>query len=356
MSQILVLNAGSSSIKFALFAQGLEKRLSGSAEGIGGAARLKIARDVTTVDLPDHAAALVAILAGLTAYGFAPDTLTAAGHRVVHGGLSFTAPALVTPEIEAEIEAAAPLAPLHNPLALMSIRALDRLAPDLAQVAVFDTAFHATNPEVARRYAIPAAYDRKGMRRYGFHGISYASLVAALKPDLPARLLAFHLGNGASICAIRDGASVATTMGYSPLDGLTMGTRSGALDPALVLRLARELGIDETEAMLNGEAGLKALAGENDMAALLARDDPQARFAVDHFCYWAARHAGSLVAAMGGLDAIAFTGGIGENAADIRARIIAQLAFLGAVPVHVVTAEEERQIAREAEGVLTAGA
>ena len=230
------------------------------------------------------------------------------------------------------------------------------MAPALPQIAVFDTAFHATNPEVARRYAIPAEYDAAGLRRYGFHGISYSSLVAALGPDLPARLLAFHLGNGASICAIRDGASVATTMGFSPLDGLTMGTRSGSLDPALVLRLARELGVDEAEAMLNGAGGLKALAGENDMATLLARDDDAARFAVAHFCYWAARHAGSLVAAMGGLDAIAFTGGIGENAAEIRARICGQLAFLGDVPVHVVAAEEERQIAREASEVLAQSA
>ncbi len=356
MARILVLNTGSSSIKFALFEAGLEIRLSGSAEGIGGAARLKIAGKVTAADLPDHAAALAAILAGLDAQGVAPASLGAVGHRVVHGGLRLTAPALATPEVVAEIEACVPLAPLHNPLALMAIRALGRLVPGLPQVAVFDTAFHATNPEVARRYAIPGEYDAAGLRRYGFHGISYGALVEALRPDLPARLLAFHLGNGASICAIRAGRSVATTMGYSPLDGLTMGTRSGALDPALVLRLARELGIDPAETLLNGQSGLVALAGENDMARLLARDDPQARFAVDHFCYWAARHAGSLVVAMGGLDAIAFTGGIGENAAGIRTRITAQLGFLGEVPVHVVAAEEERQIARETLGVLTAAA
>lgn len=353
MARILVLNAGSSSIKVSLFGEGLAKLLDGSAEGIGGGGgRLKLAGRTAAAALPDHAAALAQILSGLAAQGIDPDSLLAVGHRVVHGGAALTAPARVTAESLAAIEAAAPLAPLHNPVALMAIRALAGLAPDLPQVAVFDTAFHAGQPEVARRYAIPDALDAAGLRRYGFHGISYAALVEALRPDLPGRLLAFHLGNGASICAIRDGASVATTMGYSPLDGLTMGTRSGALDPGLVLRLARELGPEAAEAMLNGESGLRALAGDNDMARLLERDDDRARFAVDHFCYWAVRHAGSLVAAMGGLDAMVFTGGIGENAPAIRARISAGLGYLGAVPVQVVAAAEDRQIARETGGVL----
>lgn len=353
MSRILVLNTGSSSIKLALFGAGLAEELSGAATGIGqGDAQLTLGGLARSRALPDHTAALAAILDGLDRLGFAPGTLAAVGHRVVHGGLHLTQPARISPEVEAEIEAAAPLAPLHNPLALMAIRALARLAPDLPQVAAFDTAFHATIPEVARRYAIPARYDAAGLRRYGFHGISYQGLVRALEPDLPPRLLALHLGNGASLCAIREGVSTATTMGYSPLDGLTMGTRSGALDPGLVLRLARELGADAAEALLNSDSGLVALAGESDMARLLARDDPAARFAIDHFCYWAIRHAGSMVAALGGLDAMAFTGGIGENAAEIRDRITRGLAFLGPVPVHIVPAAEEREIAREVAGVM----
>lgn len=353
MDNVLVINAGSSSIKFALFGGGLEAGLSGVAEGIGGAARLKVGGHVSHPPLPDHEAALQAILRALEAAGVAPQSLAAAGHRVVHGGTRLTAPARLTPEVEAEIEACAPLAPLHNPLALMAIRALGRLEPGLAQVAVFDTAFHASNPEVARRYAIPREYDTAGMRRYGFHGISYAALVEALSPDLPRRLLAMHLGNGASLCAIEEGRSVATTMGYSPLDGLTMGTRSGTLDPAVALRLARELGVERAEDVLNTKSGLMALAGTNDMATLLARGDAEAAFAVEHFCYWAARHAGSMAAAMGGVDAIAFTGGIGENAPEIRADILRRLRFLGDVPVQVIPAAEEREIARETLTVLT---
>lgn len=346
MSHILVVNSGSSSIKFAVFGPQLEEVLRGGAEEIGGAARLKIGSESIAVAMPTHADALAAILRALAARNIGLGNLGGIGHRVVHGGTRLTVPARVTPAIEAEIEACAALAPLHNPNALMAIRALRDLAPDLPQVAVFDTAFHATNPELARRYAIPAAQDAAGMRRYGFHGISYASMVEALGEDVPPRLLALHLGNGASLCAIRDGKSVATTMGYSPLDGLTMGTRAGSLDPNVALRLAREMGVAQAGKLLNSESGLLALGGTHDMAILLSREDDAARFAVDHFCYWAVRHAGSMVAAMGGLDAIAFTGGIGENSEDIRRRIVEGLAFLGDVPVHVVPAQEERQIAR----------
>lgn len=352
MGLILVVNAGSSSIKVALFGAGLKERLRGEVTGIGGAARMRLAGQGRSLPVPDHEAALLAILDALAERGIAPETLAGAGHRVVHGGQTLVAPAAITPEVEASIEAAVPLAPLHNPNALLAIRALRHIAPDLAQVGVFDTALHATNPEVARRYAIPAVHDAQGMRRYGFHGISYAALVEALRPNLPRRLLARHLGNGASLCAIRDGVSLANTMGYSPLDGLTMGMRCGALDPAVALRLARELGVDRAETVLNTQSGLLGLAGTNDMATLLGRDDAEARFAVDHFCYWAARHAGSMAVAMGGLDALAFTGGIGENAAEIRARIAGQLDFLGDLPVHVIPAQEERQIARDVAATL----
>jgi len=180
-------------------------------------------------------------------------------------------------------------------------------------------------------------------------------LTESFGADLPRRLLALHLGNGASLCAILDGKSIATSMGHSPLSGLTMGTRSGDIDGAAVLRISAALGEDETDRILNKNSGLQALAGDFDMRALLARDDDAARFAVEHFCYWAARHAGSAIIAMGGLDAVAFTGGIGENAAPIRKKIMAHLACFGEVPVHVVAADEERQIARDAIALMDAG-
>lgn len=299
----------------------------------------------------DHADALTLILGALDDAGHPLARLTAAAHRVVHGGTTLTAPVRLTAQTIESIRACVPLAPLHNPANLAAILALGQLAPDLPQFASFDTAFHATNPTIATTYPIPAAEQAKGLRRYGFHGLSYAGLVQAITP-LPSRLLALHLGNGTSLCAIRDGKSVATSMGYSPLDGLVMGTRSGAIDGMAVLRLAQDHGIDGANAILNRQSGLTAMAGTNDMATILERNDEAARFAVDHFCYWAARHAGSAVVAMGGLDAIAFTGGIGENAPGIRDQILAHLAFLGPVPVHIIPADEERQIARDAQSLM----
>ncbi len=295
-----------------------------------------------------------------------------AAHRVVHGGPGLTATCRVTPEVEAAIAATIPLAPLHNPANLSAIRALAERAPGLPQYAAFDTAFHATNPEVAWRYAVPDSLLAQGIRRYGFHGISFTGMIRKVKEisvsDLPKRLLALHLGNGASLCAIRDGRSVATTMGYSPLDGLTMGTRSGTIDGNAVLRVAELHGLEAAGRLLNRESGLLALGGSNDMRVLHAAGTPEARFAIDHFCYWAIRHAGSMIAAMDGLDAIAFTGGIGENDPVVRATILKGLAFAGADPdgaandagstsihkstsrvaIWIVPAEEERQIALEA--------
>ncbi len=365
----LVVNAGSSSIKLAVFDRGLDEMIAAAVTEIGGAARLKLGGQERVATAPDHDTAFAALLAAVGEAGFPLSALAAAGHRVVHGGRAFTRPARVTPEVIAAIEGCIPLAPLHNPHNLAAIRALVRIAPDMPQVACFDTAFHTTNPEVAQRYALPAAEDAKGIRRYGFHGISYESLAARL-PDLlgtmPKRVLALHLGNGASLCAIRDGRSVATTMGYSPVEGLTMGTRSGSIDAMAVLRLASDYGIDGAARLLNHESGLKGLGGASDMRALHAAGTGAARFAIEHFCYWASRHAGSLVAAMGGLDCIAFTGGIGENDAHVRAEICARLDFLGVsldskanmeragrvdadgsgVAVLVVPAEEERHIAK----------
>lgn len=331
---ILVVNAGSSSLKLMLFGDGLEKRAEARREGIG------------TGGAADHGAALAE---GLAEMGVSPGDLTAAAHRVVHGGAGLVAPCRLTEAVLAAIEACVPLAPLHNPANLTGIRALAALAPDLAQYASFDTAFHATNPEVARRYALPAAVEALGIRRYGFHGLSYAALVRKVQEispsGLPSRLLALHLGNGASLCAIRDGVSVATTMGYSPLEGLTMGTRSGSIDGNAVLRLAEVHGIEGAGRILNKESGLLGLGGSHDMRKTGA-------FAREHFCYWAMRHAGSMMAAMGGIDAMAFTGGIGENDRAARDAIVAGLAWAGQVPVWVIPAEEERQIAAEALAVM----
>ena len=330
---LLVVNAGSSSLKLAGFAPDLTQVAEARFERIG------------TGGLPDHRAAL---LQGLTQM---PQP-SAAAHRVVHGGAALTAPQALTPEVEAAIEACIPLAPLHNPANLQGIRALRALMPDLPQFASFDTAFHATNPCVATRYALPPEAESLGLRRYGFHGLSYAALVRKLQETgrntLPERLLAFHLGNGASACAILNGASVATSMGYSPLSGLTMGTRTGDIDGNAVLRLAEHRGLAEAARILNRGSGLQGLAGLSDMRSLRAASTPEAAFAIDHFTYWAARHGASLVAAMGGLDALVFTGGIGENDPETRAAILAHLAFLGPKPVHIIPAEEERQIAREA--------
>ncbi len=348
---ILVVNAGSSSVKVSLFADDLHEILRGSVTEIGGKGRLRLGARDEDIRAADHDDALGLILRGLAEAGHAPGTLAAAAHRVVHGGAALTVPRRLDDATLAAIEACVPLAPLHNPGNLAGIRALQRLAPGLPQFASFDTAFHATNPDVATAYALPRELRDRGLRRYGFHGLSYASLVERLSP-LPRRLLAMHLGNGASLCAILDGRSVATSMGYSPLEGLVMGTRTGSIDGMAALEIARLHGIDRAGEILNRESGLRALAGTSDMAAILARDDAEAHFAVEHFCYWAIQHGGSAIAALGGLDALAFTGGIGENAGPIRDRIIEGLAWVGQVPVHVVKAEEERRIAADALALL----
>ena len=352
---ILVLNAGSSSLKIEVFDAGLTSLIAGRVTNLGAAGVLVLGDTATDVHARDHAHALDLMLTALKDAGYPLDSFSAAAHRIVHGGAVLTAPARLHPPVIATIESVIPLAPLHNPNNLAGVYALQALAPDLPQYCSFGTAFHATNPAVATRYAIPQTHHDAGIRRYGFHGLSYANMVADFASALPTHLLAFHLGNGASLCAIKNGKSIATSMGYSPLSGLTMGTRSGDIDGAAVLRISKSLGEDETDRMLNKTSGLQALAGDNNMKTLLERDDADARFAVDHFCYWAARHAGSAVVAMGGLDAVAFTGGIGENAGAIRDRIMSYLSFLGDVPVHVIAADEEKQIARDAFALIAEG-
>ncbi|MEY4871871.1 MAG: hypothetical protein RLZZ563_1201 [Pseudomonadota bacterium] len=373
---VLVVNAGSSSVKVSLFGADLTERLSGRVTEIGGAARIEVGALTGARVVPDHAAALALVFEAMDEAGVPVASLTAAAHRVVHGGAALVAPRRITPEVVAGIEDCVPLAPLHNPANLTAIRALERLVPGLPQYASFDTAFHATNPEVARRYALPTEAAALGLRRYGFHGISYASLVRKVQEnalnEMPRRLLAFHLGNGASACAILDGQSVASTMGYSPLDGLTMGTRAGTIDGNAVLRLAEVHGVAGASRILNRDSGLLGLGGASDMRVLHRAGTAEASFAIDHFCYWALRHAGSLIAAMGGLDAIAFTGGIGENDAHVRAEILRGLDWAGvafddaanqrngkalhaegaSVAIWTVVAEEERQIAREAFAVM----
>ncbi|MCV0424198.1 MAG: acetate/propionate family kinase [Roseibium sp.] len=372
MGDILVLNSGSSSIKFAVFAADLSKKTYGSAVEIGGASKLIVDTHGVGLSLPSHVSALDAIFGALEEMGIALSSLRAAAHRVVHGGRNLLAPCLVNEDVLAEIDRCIPLAPLHNPHNLAAIRAVAEIAPELAQCVSFDTAFHATNPEVARRYAIPDSETEAGLQRYGFHGISYQSLVHKLPgvsgKDVPERLLALHLGNGASLCAVRRGKSVATTMGYSPLEGLTMGTRCGSIDGNVVLKMVAEHGVERTSDILNKESGLLALGGFSDMRQLQSLNTEESRFAVEHFCYWAIRHAGSMIAAMGGLDAVAFTGGIGENDARARSTILEGLSWLGVdvdeqaneagsaklhaadsrVEVWIVPAEEEEMIARNA--------
>lgn len=353
---LLIVNAGSSSLKL-VFYRGADPVHRETVEEIGA---------------DGHAAALDW---ALMRSGIPNTALQGAAHRVVHGGPNLTATCRITPAVAQAIAAAVPLAPLHNPAALVGIQAVARILPGLPQYAVFDTAFHATNPEVATTYALPHEDRARGIRRYGFHGISYAALVRVLsaRGPLPERLLACHLGNGASLCAIVNGRSVATTMGYSPLDGLTMGTRVGSIDGNAVLTLVEVHGLERTKQILNKVSGMVALGGTSDLRTLHALGpEKDAQFALEHFAYWAVRHAGSMVAAMGGLDAVVFTGGIGENDRWMRKEILTGLGYLGVVPdleanrrhapdlhdpsshvaIWIVPADEERQIALEAQAVI----
>jgi acetate kinase len=334
--RVLVLNAGSSSLKFALF-EGLERALHGQVEGIGaepqfvcGELREKLSPGTR------HDAALDKIIDLMRVRGIGITDLAACGHRLVHAGTAFLAPTLIDAHRLAEINELRALAPLHNGFGLDAIEAMRRAAPALPQVACFDTTFHATNPEVATRFAIPASLHAAGYRRFGFHGLNYEHVTTTLAercgPAATARLLIFHLGNGSSICAVRNGHSTATTMGYSTLDGLDMGSRCGSIDPGVLLALQRREGmsLDALETLLYRESGLLALSGHSsDMREIEGLDSESCRFAIEHYCYWAARHAGSLAVALGGVDSIAFTGGIGCGSARVRAGIAAHLGWLG---------------------------
>lgn len=344
---ILVVNAGSSSIKFQLFSVAtsdrLERLLKGQIEGVGVAPHL-IARGVggeTLIDetwpaaeVKDVPAALDKVVEFLRAHiGQLP---TAIGHRVVHGGPDYSAPTVITEAILKGLDTFSPLAPLHQPNNLAPIRAVRARQPQLLQVACFDTAFHRGHPEIADRYALPEPLYEEGVRRYGFHGLSYEYIAARLPrvaPELAkGRVVVAHLGSGASMCAIHDGKSVECTLGFTALDGLPMGTRPGQLDPGIVLYLMTEkaMSAKEVERFLYNECGLKGLSGiSNDVRDLLNSEDPRAKRALDHFIYRIALYAGMLAAAMGGIDGVIFTAGIGENAPAIREAFAKRLAWLG---------------------------
>ncbi|MGF1608608.1 MAG: acetate/propionate family kinase [Kiloniellales bacterium] len=341
---LLVLNAGSSSIKFALFARergSAEPRLTerGQIEGIGRQPRFQLSGTGKPV-APD-AVAVAALANHEDAIDLLLDwigrdrSLAAAGHRVVHGGTRYSKPQRITPEVIETLASFGPRAPHHQPHNVAAIRAIARRRPELPQVACFDTAFHAGQPELASRFALPRALHDQGLRRYGFHGLSYEYIVSALPGimgALPRRLVVAHLGNGASMAAIKEGCSVATTMGFSTLDGLAMGTRSGAIDPGVLLYLLRERGLDEPALtdLLYNRSGLLGVSGESaDMRTLLASPRPEAAEAVALFCYRIVRELGSLAAALGGLDALVFTGGIGEHAAAVRAQVCRDSRWLG---------------------------
>ena len=344
---ILVLNAGSSSIKFSVFLErgaALDLFLGGQLEGLYTAPRFKVKdaagavvgeRQWAAGEALGHDGA-IAHLAGFLREQLGEHRLAAVGHRVVHGGLAYAAPVRLTAEIVGRLEQFIPLAPLHQPHNLKPVRLLLENQPLLPQVGCFDTAFHRNQPEVAQAFALPSAITDRGVRRYGFHGLSYeyiASVLPQVDPRAAAgRSIVLHLGNGASLCAIHGGRSVASTMGFTAVDGLPMGTRSGNLDPGVVLYLMDELKMDARaiEKLLYQQSGLLGVSGvSSDMRTLLASEEPRAKFAVELFVYRTGRELGSLAAALGGLDALVFTAGIGEHSAEIRERICRAAAWLG---------------------------
>ena len=344
---VLIINSGSSSIKFALYAlrgrDGDKSALyGGEIEGIGDAARLS-ARDANGKSLIDtaisgpatHHAALSALLEWIAGHAGGIE-LAAAGHREVHGGSEFTGPGRLTPDTIAKLEALNPLVPLHQPHNLAAIKALSKLHPKLPQVACFDTSFHTSQPAVATAFALPRALSEKGVRRYGFHGLSYEYIASILPEQLGAKadgkVVVAHLGHGASMCAMVKRRSIATTMGLGALDGLVMGRRCGALDPGVILYLLDHEAMNSKQIshLLYEESGLFGVSSiSDDMRDLLASRDARAAEAVELFVYRIIRELGSLAAALGGLDALVFTGGIGEHSPEIRARVCRQAAWLG---------------------------
>jgi acetate kinase len=343
---ILVLNAGSSSIKFSLFSENPLALLAGGQMAAIHTEPKFAARDAGGKQLAEkrwpaqaklgHEGALAHIVEWLkSAYG-SKHRLAAVGHRVVHGGADHAAPVRVDAAVLARLERLVPLAPLHQPHNLAPIRLLLGRSPEIPQVACFDTAMHRSNPPVAQMFALPAELTEAGVRRYGFHGLSYeyiATVLPQIDPNAArGRTVVLHLGNGASMCALHAGRSIASTMGFTAVDGLPMGTRCGAIDPGVMLYLMDERGMDARalEKLVYQESGLLGVSGvSSDMRVLLESNDPRARLAVELFVYRIGRELGSLAAALGGLDALVFTAGIGEHAAPIRERVCRQAAWLG---------------------------
>lgn len=387
---VLTLNAGSSSIKFGLFERDgrvLKPVLGGLVDGIGRATHF-LAHDGAGTTLADrrwsegtpqgHEDVLGEVLDWLEAH-LGPDKLVAVGHRVVHGGPRYDQPVLVTEAVVAELERLTPLAPLHQPHSLAPIRAIAAVRPGLPQVACFDTAFHHSMAPVVTRLALPRCYEAEGVRRYGFHGLSYEYIAGRLRETSPAlasgRVIVAHLGNGASLCAMADGRSVDTTMGFTALDGLVMGTRCGTIDPGVVLYLQREhaMSVEAVQTLLYEKSGLLGVSGlSGDMRALLESPEPAAREAIELFVFRIGRETGGLVSTLDGLDGFVFTAGIGEHTAAIRADVCRRLAWLGVkldpeanargigristassrVEVQVIPTNEEAMIARHTSDVV----
>jgi acetate kinase len=386
MDVILVINAGSSSIKFHAFSAGegkLDPIAGGKLEEIYTNPRFQVKRQDGEIvedkrwpagECLGHDNAIAFLLEWLRAHA-GDARLVAVGHRVVHGGERYSAPVRVDANVLAELEALIPLAPLHQPHNLAAIRSIAARDPLVPQIACFDTAFHHTQPAVATRFALPPEITQRGVRRYGFHGLSY-EYIASVLPQYDERAaygktVVLHLGNGASMTALHHGRSIASTMGFTAVEGLVMGTRSGSLDPGVVLWMMEEAHMDAhaIETMLYKRSGLLGVSGiSSDMRTLLASDTPAAAEAIDLFCYRISRELGSLAAALGGIDAIVFTAGIGEYAAPVRERVCRAAAWLGvsldtqanaqhgprisdpqsAVDVWVIPTNEELMIARHA--------
>lgn len=387
---ILVLNSGSSSIKLTLYAGG-SAQLTGQISGLGAVPHMSLRSHVsgTRIDRPlpentsgSHRGALSALLPVLEAE-LGGHVVDAVGHRVVHGGAAHGAPLQITAEVMASLRALEPLAPLHQPHNLAGIEAAREAFPDAVQIACFDTAFHRNHPWVNDTFALPRSLYDEGVRRYGFHGLSYEYICSYLKATRPeahaGRLIVAHLGNGASMCALREGRSIGSTMGFTALDGLPMGTRCGQLDPGVILYLltAKGMSAEEISDLLYRDSGLKGLSGiSQDMRTLTESDDPRAAQAIDYFVFRIRRELGAMAAVLGGLDTVVFTGGIGENAAEIREKICAGQDWLelhvdavrnrdhaedisapgSRVAVLVIPTNEEEMIRRHTETLLDAKA
>jgi len=355
MSGLLTLNAGSSSVKFSVY-DGAARLLGGQVDALGPDAVLRLADAAPRpLGITDHARALAEILAAVTAR--LPDLeITGVGHRIAHGGVDFTGPEDLTETVMEKLALLVPFAPLHQPHNLACVRAAQAAFPGARQLGCFDTAFHRAHPWVADTFALPRRFYDEGVRRFGFHGLSYeyvAGVLAREHPDLHAgRVIIAHLGNGASLCALKAGRSVASTMGFSALDGLPMGTRCGQLDPGVLLYFMDQRGMSPAEItrILYKESGLLGLSGiSHDMRTLEASGAPEAQQAIAYYCFRVRREIGGLAASLSGLDALVFCGGIGENSDTIRSRILDGLGFLGLpdrVPALVIPTDEEHVIAR----------